>query len=203
MDNYEELDLMFETAAEPESNTKFVIDTEKKAEWASDLIARRNMRILELKTRAKEKCQEIMDRANALTEPLQKDVDNLTELLRPFVEQKVAALKKGKSFGLLNGAKLGLKKKANSFEYDEDKLLKFFGDNKMDEFIKTETVIKPKWGEFKKACTIESVSKEDELGNTYEELVMVVKDTGELVPVVKVTAPERDEVTVDVKGIEL
>lgn len=206
MDFLKKVERSFEVVVEqPEDcgDDKFVIDDMGKAEWAAKKIAQRQARIKVIQDYAAEKIAKIEQWAKDEIEPLQSDVNFFSELLRPYVTAEVAKLKKGKSFKLPNGVKLGLKANLPTYDYNDEELLGFLADNGYEEYIKAETKMKPVWGEFKKLCSVKEIEQTDEAGNTYKELVLVVNDTGEIVNKVKVIPAEPDKLSIDVKGIEL
>lgn len=206
MDYLKHVERNFEIAVEqPEDygDDKFVIDDMGKAEWAAKKIAQRQARIKVIQDYAAEKIAKIEQWAKDEIEPLQSDVNFFSELLRPYITAEVAKLKKGKSFKLSNGAKLGLKANLPTYDYNDEELLGFLADNGYEEYIKTETKVKPIWGEFKKLCNLAEITTKDEAGNEQKQLALMVIATGEIVKQVKVIPAEPDKLSIDVKGIEL
>ena len=82
--------------------------------------------------------------------------------LKMYASEKKKEGKKSVKF--VNGT-LKFKKAPEKYSYDDEELLKFLKDNKLDEYINIK--VSPKWGELKKASSLE---KND------EETVMKIND---------------------------
>lgn len=85
-----------------------------------------------------------------ITKDMERKIGWAEYLLNQYfrtVPHKMA--KKSESYQLPSG-KLVLKQQAPKLTPDDDALVTFLKDNKLNEFVKTETITKPAWGEFKK-----------------------------------------------------
>ncbi|MCQ2603271.1 MAG: host-nuclease inhibitor Gam family protein [Clostridia bacterium] len=201
----EDLEKSFENAVEQPLDIyeeKFIIDNMQKAEWATKKIAQRQARIAQIKAFAKAKIERINKWVESECEPLENDIRHFSFMMRPYIESEIAKLKKGKTVKFSNGAKVSMKTPPIDFQYDDAELLAFLQSHKMDEFVKTETKIKPMWKEFKAACVVDEFTTTDESGNESTQYKMVTQD-GEVVEIVKLIMPERDDMNVDVKAVEI
>lgn len=195
--------LLEETYIADVENEKFVIDNDDKAEWAADMIARRQARINKVEARAREKIEAIKKLVEEQTKGLKSDIAHFEAMLRPYAEQELKRMKKGKTVPLLNGAKLKFTKAADDFDYDDDMLLEFLqaGGEDYKPYIKVKE--SPAWSEFKKACSIVERDVLDGQGNVIETEKKLVTALGEVVECVKITPAGKDKFSVDVKGCEV
>lgn len=155
-------------------NERFAVTDDNKADWCLGKIAEAEKQKLEIIQYVEQK-KAMLD-AFAKNALAQQDgtINFMTNLLRPYVEEKVAGQKK-QSIKLLNGT-CGLKTPKPKFEVDEDKLLAWQKENKPEMVKVTE---KANWGDLKKIVVVDGDK--------------VVTEDGEVVPGVTVVQPEEKE----------
>jgi len=98
----------------------------------------------------------------SVTKTLNYQESYIYNQLRMYALQKKKEGKKSIKF--VNGT-LKFKKAPEKYSYEDEELLKFLQDNKLNEFLNVK--ITPKWGELKKASTLD---KDD------EEIIMKIND---------------------------
>lgn len=148
---------------------RFEITDDAKADWAIRKIAdsraetERFISLYEVKIQA-------------VQEKLERTEEYFGSLLLAYMEQQpdVKATKTQRSYTLPTG-KLIVKEQEPKYTTDDEALVSYFKETGKNEFIKT--IQKPEWGEFKKNTSL--------VGNA-----VVDKDTGEIVPGVKVEQRE-------------
>ncbi len=184
-----EIDRKFELAVEMPADAfspSFEVTDMKKAEWAVKKIAQRRARIAEFREYANAKIEQINAWLEGECQPLEDDIAYFEGLLRPFAEAELAkSKKKTKTVKLPNGGKLSFRAAQPKFDYAKADLVAFLQEGGYSDYIEMEA--KPKWNDFKNACTI----TEDGL----------VTPDGELVACVTVVPAEEDAFSVDAKGV--
>lgn len=145
-------DFEFPILEEITENSNFVIDSDSKADWALQKIAEEQSEYDRLNALAEEQISEI----KAKIEAEKQRFDNKTRFLKGalnvyFMNVPHKETKTQESYKLLSGS-LVMKKATQKMVKDDAKLLEYFHNNEMQEFIKTEE--KPAWAEFKKNCAI-------------------------------------------------
>lgn len=165
----------------------FVVDSLEKAEWAAKMYALRMQRIEEIKEYAKEKVDKILEWAESETRPLRNDAEYFQGILQPYAIEEVKRLKKGKSFKLPNGVKLGFKKAQPTYNYNDEELIMWLGSNGYEEFIANKP--KLKWKELKEACIVTEDGR-------------MVTNMGDIIEGVTVEPAGDDTFSVDIKGMK-
>lgn len=99
----------------------------------------------------------------SVTKPLNYQESYIYNQLKMYANSK---RKEGiKSLKFINGT-LKFKKSPEKYSYDEDDLVKFLKENKLDQYMNIK--VSPKWGEFKKNSTLDK--------NDDDELIMKIND---------------------------
>lgn len=158
----------------------FIIDDLSKAEWATKKIIKYQNDIqskIEQARKMKDNyLAEVDNWLKSETEDAQRNIDSLSAMLQPFIENELAGKKK-RSINLPSG-RAGFKKGNTTFYYGNDKaskdnqqLLAFLLDNHYNEYVKTEISESVDWGNFKKQLAV------TDDGN------VVIASTGEIIDV--------------------
>ena len=136
-------DAILEEAQEKEKN--FVCDNVKKAEWCVKQINYAK----ETKATWKAYFDEQFDK---ICKECDWTISTMENHLRKFFDTVPHKMAKASESFPLPSAKLVLKRQDPIFTMDDDRLVKYFRDNKLDNYVKTETVTTttPLWGEFRK-----------------------------------------------------
>ena len=109
---------------------------------------------------AKQKADKYLE---SVTKPLNYQESYIYGQLKMYAAQKRKEGKKSLKF--INGT-LKFKKSPEKYSYDDDDLLKFLKDNKLENFMNIK--VTPKWGELKKNSTLDR--------NENDDLVMKIND---------------------------
>ena len=161
---------------------RFVIDSDKKADWAIEKIKAERAEFERLKKIALDRIAELNQRVKELQERTDRRTGNLEALLMDYM-QTVKPTKQTKTqtqYELLSG-KLVLKKQQPAFIRDEAALLDWAKANAPDMVQTKESVT---WGELKKLTTLDGEK-------------VVLAETGEIVSgVVAIERPDVFEVQV-------
>lgn len=172
---YEELEelefLQHLDDGQDEEGKEFKIDNDKKADLALNIIAEERKEAERLKELAKQQIEEIEMKIKYIEEKSERKTAFLKSCLAQYFEtvpHKSTATQK--SYKLLSGS-LVFKLPSQKMVKEDVKLLEYFHQNGMEEYIKTEE--KPAWAEFKKNLSI----VDGKVVNT---------STGEIVDAVKV-----------------
>lgn len=122
--------------------------------------------------------------------PLDSDVNYYKGRIYTFAQQYIAEQgKKKKSRTLPNGALLSINKGKDDFaRVSDDSFLQYLKDSKSTEYIKTETIEKPLWGEFKKKLKYENDK--------------VISPDGEIIDCI-VFVPGEEKYKVDISGVKV
>jgi len=148
---------------------RFIIDDDGKANWAVQRIQEAQAEILQWRAYYKDALEKIEKRQMGRIEYLKH------MLAEYFATVPHHSTKTQDSYDLPSG-KLVRKFPGPKYETDDEKLIAWLKENKMTDFIKTETKEKPMWGEFKKTVTVSGEN--------------VVTEDGEIVPGVTVVNQE-------------
>ena len=155
---------------EEEVNT-FTITDDIKADWALKKIAEERKEFERLKAIAEQQMEEIELKIKHLEETTERKTAFLRGCLAQYFETVPhKATKTQETYKLLSGS-LVFKLPSQKMVKDDEKLLEYFKQNNMNEYIKTKET--PAWAEFKKNLSI----VDDKVIDT---------STGEVVEVVKV-----------------
>ena len=155
---------------EEEVNT-FTITDDNKADWALKKIAEERKEVERLNALAKQQIEEIELKIKHLEETTERKTAFLKGCLAQYFETVPhKATKTQETYKLLSGS-LVFKLPSQKMVKDDEKLLEYFKQNNMNEYIKTKET--PAWAEFKKNLSI----VDDKVIDT---------STGEVVDVVKV-----------------
>lgn len=155
----------------------FVIDNDKKADWALQKIAEVKAEYERIDAIAADQIAELQEKREDLKKSFESKTSFLKGKLAEYFETVAhKETKTQESYKLLSGSLIKKKPKVK-LEKDDETLLAYFKANNLGEFIKTEE--KPAWGDFK--TRLEAVD-----GNVIDT------ETGEIVECVTVveTAPE-------------
>lgn len=159
MNEYEELERSLELFLEPEGveeeskQEAFVIDTVKKAEWATKKIKFADDKLAAIDEIFEQRMQELLEWKESASKEYLQTKARMEYLLRPYVAAAIEGCKK-KYTDLPNGARVSLKASQPTYQYEEADLLKFLQESGNVTYIKTETKVKPMWSDFKKACEL-------------------------------------------------
>lgn len=161
---------------------EFVVDNLDKAEWAVRKIASYEDAKKEAEDLAKKRIDQIRAWLESEKATNDKQIEYLSELVRPFAETRLKDAKK-RSIKLPCGT-IGFRKAAPKVERDEDKLLPWVKVNAPDKYETMELI---KWGELKKVLKF----KGDK----------AITEDGEVVPGIMVAEqPDSFYVKVDAHG---
>lgn len=135
-----------------EQQEKFVIDDDKKADWAVKKIAEEKAERDRLVELAKAEIEEL----KAKIEWIETAYNDRTGFLKSQLAEYFRAVehketKTKETYKLLNGT-LEMKKARQEIRHDDGALLEYFRNNGMAQYIKTTE--KPMWAEFKKSLEI-------------------------------------------------
>ena len=173
-EEFEELEEIFEL--EEEEQKGFSIKDDSTADWALRMIAEEESEFRRLKAIADQQIEEIKMKIDALKERTERKNAFLKScLFEYFTTVPHKETKTQETYKLLNGS-LIFKKPKQKMIYEEDKLVEYFKQNGMEEFIKTEE--KPIWGEFKKNLSIIDGSVIDTITGEMVDTVSVVEEPG-------------------------
>lgn len=172
---YEELEelefLQHLDDGQDEEGKEFKIDNDKKADWALNIIDEERKEAERLKELAKQQIEEIEMKIKYIEEKSERKTAFLKSCLAQYFETVPhKATKTQETYKLLSGS-LVFKLPSQKMVKDDEKLLEYFKQNNMNEYIKTKET--PAWNEFKKNLSI----VDDKVIDT---------STGEVVDVVKV-----------------
>jgi hypothetical protein len=169
----------FLDSAQPITSDDFIVDNLDKAEWAVRKIASYEAAKREAEDLAKKRIDQIKAWLDSEKATNDKQIEYLSELVRPFAEGRLKDAKK-RSLKLPCGT-IGFRKAQPKFDFDNDKLLPWAKVNVPDQVETKESV---KWGELKKTLA-------------FEQGKAITKD-GEVVPGIMVTEqPDSFYVKVD------
>ena len=161
-----------EVLEQPEDAEKvFYISDDYTADWALKKIAEERKEVERLKALAEQQIEEIEMKIKHLEETTERKTAFLRGCLAQYFETVPhKATKTQETYKLLSGS-LVFKLPSQKMVKDDEKLLEYFKQNNMNEYIKTKET--PAWAEFKKNLSI----VDDKVIDT---------STGEVVEVVKV-----------------
>lgn len=144
----------------------FLVDTDAKAEWALRKIAEKQEEKARWKAYYKEALAKIVSECDS-------DIDYLQSLLERYFETVPhRATKTQESYKLASGAGTLIMKFSDiDYEKDEKTIIEWLKENELDGLVKVEESLC--WGELKKGLTISGEKA-------------VIKETGEIVPGIKV-----------------
>ena len=154
------LDDYLEQAQESTSDV-FIVDNLDKAEWAVRKIASYEAVKREAEDLAKKRIDQIKTWLENEKATNDKQIEYLSELVRPFAEDKLKDAKK-RSLKLPCGT-IGFRKAQPKFDFDNDKLLPWAKENAPEQVETKENV---KWGELKKTLAFEqgkAITKDGEV----------------------------------------
>jgi len=151
---------------------KFIIDGDRKADWALRVIAEEKQEYDRIQELAKAQREEIGQREAAAERRYHQRTAYLRSLLCCYFEAVPhRKTKTRESYRLLSGS-LILNLPKPKPVYEEQKLIQYLKDNDMADLVKIEE--KAKWGEFKKILDLSQGAHP------------VIKDTGELVKCIRI-----------------
>lgn len=161
-----------ELLEQPEDEAKvFAITDDNTADWALKKISEERKELERLKAIAEQQIEEIQLKVKHLEESTERKTSFLKGCLAQYFETVPhKATKTQETYKLLSGS-LVFKLPAQKMVKDDEKLLEYFKQNNMSEYIKTKET--PAWAEFKKNLSI----VDDKV---------IDMSTGEVVEVVKV-----------------
>lgn len=154
------LDDFLDSAQESTSND-FVVDNLDKAEWAVRKIASYEAAKREARDLADKRFGQIEEWLDSEIATSDKQIEYLSELVRPFAEARLNGAKK-RSLKLPCGT-IGFRKAQPKFDFDNDKLLPWAKENAPEQVETKESV---KWGELKKTLAFEqgkAITKDGEI----------------------------------------
>lgn len=130
----------------------FLIDDDHKADWALRKIAEERKEADRIKAIAEQQIEELQMKINHVKETTDRKTNFLKGCLAEYFNKVPhKTTKTQESYKLLSGS-LILKLPKQNMVKDDDKLLKYFHSNGMEEFIKTKE--RPAWEEFKKQLEV-------------------------------------------------
>lgn len=137
----------------PEPERRFVIDNDQKAEWALKRIREEE----EEADRKAKICRAEIMRYESMIADIQDEYERKTDFLHGLLENyfNTVSHKKTKTketYALASGTMV-LKHSAPKTVKDDDVLIRWLSENN-PEYVKTEVITKPAWGEFKKTLTV-------------------------------------------------
>lgn len=151
--------------------SRFVIDSDQKAEWALAKIREEQaeaQRIINV-------CKSMILHYEEQIKKAEEDFEKKTAYLKSQLEQYFETVEKRRTktqevYKLPSGT---LKRKfpKPKYEIDDEKFVKWLKDRKLDDYIKIEE--KPKWAEFKKATKTVGNKVVDENGEIIEGITVV------------------------------
>lgn len=171
----EQLEFLEEHGQPEEEAKSFRIDDDIKADWALKKIAADRKECERVKAIALKEIEVLEEKIKHLEETTERKTTFLKGCLAQYFETVPhKATKTQETYKLLSGS-LVFKLPSQKMVKDDEKLLEYFKQNNMNEYIKTKET--PAWAEFKKNLSI----VDDKVIDT---------STGEVVEVVKVEETE-------------
>lgn len=137
---------------ENEYKEGFAIENDATADWALQRIAEDKAEFDRLQALADEQIVEIEMKIAAEKEKYEHRTAFLKSALNTyFLQVPHKETKTQETYKLLSGS-LVMKKASQKFVKDDSKLIEYFHDNNMNEYIKVKE--EPAWAEYKKNCSI-------------------------------------------------
>ena len=166
-----------EVLEQPEDTEKsFSITDDNTADWALKKIAEERKEVERLKALAEQQIEEIELKIKHLEETTERKTAFLKGCLAQYFETVPhKATKTQESYKLLSGS-LVFKLPKQTMVKDDAKLLEYFRQNGMEEYIKTEE--KPVWGEYKKLLSIVDGQVVDTVTGEVVDVVKVEEEPG-------------------------
>jgi len=166
------------------ANGEFIIDNDKKAEWALDKIREDRAEIKRLEMLRDTKIEEVKYIATQQCEnqcqTYKNNIEHLENMLKYFFDTRdVKPTNAGNKIYKLLSGKLQLKNQQPSFTREDSKIVEWLEQNKLYEYVEVKKA--PKWGELKKGSEVVDTHVVDEETGELLGKKKVVKYDGKIV----------------------
>jgi hypothetical protein len=154
-------------------NTEFIIDDDKKAEWALRKIAEERAETQRYINVCKSMILEYEEKIREAEEKNKRKLSYLESKLQQYFESVAHKTTKTQETYKLPSGTLRLKYQQAEFKRDEQKLTNWLKENNLNEFIKVEE--KPNWVELKKKIKVSGDKAVSEDGQVIDGIEVIEK----------------------------